>query len=1221
MSCPVNSISASSVAPGERGLSSIGARVGARPGSPLDANGEPRKPLFFAPLAPLVAALAAGIVVDRLAEPLQTKTWIAMTLVFAAAAVLTARRLLLCAPLFLVAVFALGGGWHHYRWFDVAPGELARSLGETPQPAWVRGIVQEVLGSRHQARGYGVERGDPERVITRFVVDIKAFCDGSAWHQATGRALVNVTGSCTGIQAGQAVQAAGQLARVAAPLNPGEFDYRAFLQAQGIRLRLSVDDTESVWPDPDGSGSWWYGMIGRLRASSRARLVEQLDPQTAPLAAALLLGQRDEIDPEVNDAFARTGTTHLLAISGLQLQALAAALLLLARIAGLPRRPAYLAVAITMFAYASLVGLAPSVVRSTLMTATFCLAAIAQRMDRPANTLSLAALGTLAINPTYLFDVGCQLSFLAIATLVWLVPPACALVRQAHKMVQRGWFGDSVGLLELERRLEPAWRSALRKPGAWLVDGFICSLVVWLAALPLVAMRFHLMSPIGIFLNLPLIPLTSLALLLGGLALGLSAIWGPLGAPAAWASAGLLKTTRAIVLWGVAQPWGHRFVVGTTWGWVVIFYALLALAMVGIWLARSANWPRPYGIWWLLLAWIVPGWLVSGGGQRVSTLEAEVLAVGHGLAVVIETPGGKTYLYDCGRLGDPSVGRRIIAPALWSRGISRIDTVFLSHSDQDHYDGLPDLLDRFSVGRVCVPTGFGGPANPLAVELLKQVQSRGVALEPISAPERWEQDSVTFTVLHPVIGWHPEASDNARSLVLDVAYAGRHLLLTGDLEKEGLDELLERSASAPADVFLAPHHGGKSANPDRLYNWARPRVVVVSQRTQAAGGADVLARVERHGIRVLRTWRDGSIRLHLSAAGIDLRGFLGRERARAVGEQLAWAAQAVSSKRRSASWANTLRVMIALCGFGLGGAVCLVLAVVEIGAWVLIVPPRSLDNRAAQFADHRRESSMICSEPISVTAADGARLAARWYRAAGRDPSGRTVLLLHGFAEDSSSWDQSRAAALTRRGWNVAALDLRGYGQSGGAFATFGAREAGDVRAWLDTLSDRMALLSPESAFRPVLWGRSMGAAISVRTAAIERRVKALVLESPMVDLDASMAQVLKKRRLPFPALFARLVTRRAGRLAGVPIHRPRPVDAAALVICPSLIVHGTGDRIVPIEQARRLARALAWPPCWLDVPGAAHHDVIAVGGDALLDRIASFLDESASAADRRSPP
>ncbi len=180
--------------------------------------------------------------------------------------------------------------------------------------------------------------------------------------------MVIVTGDRSLIRAGQAVEAAGQITTIAPPLNPGEFDYRGFLRAQGIRLRITVDDPESFWPDPNGT-NWPFTLwLDNHRYRIRTWLFEQLDPSTAPLAAALLLGWREEIDPEVNDAFARTGTTHLLAVSGLQLQALAAALLLIFRAIGLPRRASYLIVGLTMLGYALLVGLAPSVVRSTVMT-------------------------------------------------------------------------------------------------------------------------------------------------------------------------------------------------------------------------------------------------------------------------------------------------------------------------------------------------------------------------------------------------------------------------------------------------------------------------------------------------------------------------------------------------------------------------------------------------------------------------------------------------------------------------------------------------------------------------------------------------------------------------------------------------------------------------------------------------------------------------------------
>src|SRR5262249_54583589 len=144
-------------------------------------------------------------------------------------------------------------------------------------------------------------------------------------------------------------------------------------------------------------------------------------------------------------------------------------------------------------------------------------------------------------------------------------------------------------------------------------------------------------------------------------------------------------------------------------------------------------------------------------------------------------------------------------------------------------------------------------------------------------------------------------------------------------------------------------------------------------------------------------------------------------------------------------------------------------------------------------------------ESIEIRAADGARLFGRWISAVPPVVTGRTLVLLHGFAEASSALEARRAAALIRHGWNVAVLDSRGYGRSDGPYPTFGGREAGDIRVWLESFAARVARFDTPLPFHAVLWGRSMGAAIAVRTAAAEPRLAALVLESPMVDLEASM--------------------------------------------------------------------------------------------------------------------
>ncbi len=1112
----------------------------------------------------------------------------------------------------LGAFLAIGAGWHHYRWSDLDPDDLAWVLTESPKPVWARGVVREALGLR-QSAGFGFGSAPADKLTTRFVLDLTAVTDDGRWRRAAGRAMVTVTGDRSEVRAGQAVETAGQIARIAQPLNPGEFDYATFLRAAGVRLRLTVDDPESFWADPSGGGSMFARWLGHLRAMSRARLVEDLDPSVAPLAAALLLGQREGVDPEVNDAFARTGTTHLLAISGLQLQALAAALLVLLRVARVPRRHSYFAVALTTTAYAVLVGLAPSVVRSAVMTLTFCLAAMARRKARPANTLALAALVTLAVNPAYLFDIGCQLSFLAIGALIWLVPPGLELARQGHDAIRRGLLGARSALVDRERCFEPWWRTRLRQAGELVVKSVIVSGVVWLAALPLVALKFHLVSPIAVILNIPLVPMTSAALLLGGLGLGLSTVWGPLGSPPAWAAAWLLKLSKAIVLWGVGQPWGHRFVVGPSWAWVLVFYAILGAATLLVVTPERAparerrGWFVSQAPWWLLAAWVVPGWLLTGLAAAPGTLETELLAVGHGLAVVIQTPGGETLLYDCGRMGDPSVGRRIVAPALSARGTSRIDTVFLSHADHDHYDGLPDLLDRFAIGQVRVPPGFGGPSNPGAIALLDQLRSRGIPVRPTVASESWETGGVQFTVLHPAAGWHPEASDNARSLVLDVGFAGRHLLLTGDLEKQGLTELVGRAApDPPPDVMLAPHHGGKSANPAWLYEWAKPRAVVVSQKASASRSGDILAPIEEQGTPLLRTWRHGAIRLRFTARGITVRGFL--EKSDDPGQLMVFAG--FLSGRANLVVVPGLKFLIGLAGLAIGVIGCVALAVVEFAAWAMVAPPRTRRDDGQDDAAARALEGLVQS--IEVRAPDGARLRGRFLPAQGTIPTGRTILLLHGFAETSSALERRRLAALSRHGWNVAALDSRGYGQSDGPYATFGGRESSDVRAWLDRLAECISSAAPPAVFWPVLWGRSMGAQIALRTAIEDARVAALVLEAPLVDLAAAITLALRKRRFPMSGLLAGLILHRASKLARMPLDRPRPIDMAPRVTCPVLILHGSDDTLVPAAEGRRLAAAFPEPPVWLEVPGAGHSDVVDTGGEAVLDQVAAFLGKAA---------
>jgi competence protein ComEC len=899
------------------------------------------------------------------------------------------------------------------------------------------------------------------------------------------------------------------------------------------------------------------------------------------LATALLLGRREGVDPETTDAFTRTGTTHLLAISGAHLQVLAALLWFFFRMLGMERRRSYLLVSLATVSYALLVGLAPSVVRSAAMTVMVCTGASLDRRARMANVLALAAVVVAALNPAHVFDVGCQLSFVAVGAIVWGVAPADRLRRKLWRILKQKLGRADDPLAALERRFAPWWRTIIWRALEALVEGVTVSVVAWLVALPLVALRFHIVSPIGILLNIPLIPLTSLALLCAGLTLGLSAVWGPLSVPSGWACAWLLELTERIVRWGAAQSWGHVFVAGPPWEWVLIFYIALPLAA----LAAAARSPWRRWAWAALGGCSALGFALAIQPLRPGALEAEVLSVGHGLAVIIQAPDGRATLYDCGRMGDPSVGRRMIAPALWSRRVHHLDAVVLSHADADHYNGLPDLLERFSIGAVCVPPGFDRPTNPGAVKLLRAARARGIRVQTLAAGDRWAaRDGVSFSVLHPPSSWDTASPDNDRSIALDVGFEHHHFLLTGDLELDGLAAL----ASGPQrrwDAVLASHHGGRTASPAWFFDWAKPDLVVVSQRRPAAGARDYLAFLKSRGVPLLSTWQHGALQLRWGAEGIHVRGFLDAADKRAC----SLASLIASTSTASGQW------IVGALAFALGLLLSFVLLVVEWGAWIIVRPGR-------KFVVVKPEPPPW--EPLEIAATDGTRLRGVWRRG---EAAGQCAVVHHGFAEDRSAV-RDRALALARAGWTVLLPDARGHGESDGDHTSFGAREAGDLKLWIDHVSERLGVPCTWAA-----WGRSMGSGVVLRAAVDDPRIRALVLEAPYPDLRSAVAAGLRRYRIP--GALAALIVSRAARIAGVPLGRPRPLDLAPEVRVPVLLLHGTLDHVVPPAQVRKLADAFPHTAEVFEVAGAKHVDLVKVGGTELFAKVNTFLEPLSQAA------
>jgi competence protein ComEC len=324
---------------------------------------------------------------------------------------------------------------------------------------------------------------------------------------------------------------------------------------------------------------------------------------------------------------------------------------------------------------------------------------------------------------------------------------------------------------------------------------------------------------------------------------------------------------------GEHSPLSYFWLPGPALWWVVGFYAALAAYVFIPQLRPLRRWCVS-----IVAAWIAVGFATaehSPFNRHEPAITCTFVAVGHGTSAVVELPDGRVLLYDAGTMGPPHRAARAISAVLWSRGISHLDAVVLSHADLDHYNALPQLFERFHVGVVYVsPTMFHNDVAGLAA-LRQAIEASGTRLEVIHGGQDLDVGPLAkCEILHPpalgAIG-----SDNAKSVTVCLSIDGQRLLLPGDLESPGLEEVL---AEDPLDcsVVMAPHHGSVRSNPFGFAGWTTPEFVVISG-SRARDATDVIDAYRSYGAEVLHTGHDGAVRVKLSANGVVVDHWQGNE--------------------------------------------------------------------------------------------------------------------------------------------------------------------------------------------------------------------------------------------------------------------------------------------------------------------------------------------------------
>ena len=841
----MSSVAAKSEAPGTAGRLSVAVQR-APVGRVSLASVNPYQPLVI-----VLAAACVGVYADRMAwwwVPQSAEVWwIVAAVMLAIWYGLWRKNLLRSAVLAeLMAIAAVGSAWHHCRWDLFRDDELGLSATQVAQPVGIEAIARTAIEDV-PAPAFDPMRSMPSGERSRMLVDIVAVRDGDEWRAASGGAQVTVDQPLEGILAGDRVRIYGQFEQPPLPGNPGELDAVEFARTERRLSVVRVKMADCVSMVEPGSGWNPRQWIESARRGGDELLSKYLDPEQAGLARAILLGQREDVDRATNEAFVETGTVHILCIAGLHMGIVAWILFLIFGAGWLPRRWAIVCVMAIVGAYMLLTTAQPPVIRATLLIWIVCVGMLLGRCRFGLNSLALAGLVLLAVNPSDLFRTGVQLSFVSVGILIWAGER----------------FFNEVEVDPLDRLIaatRPWPQRAVRKVGHYLGEIFWVGAVLWVAIAPLVMFRFHVFSPVSLVLNVVLIPVVTV-IMATGIGVLVFGVWlTPVAAILGWICNWCLLFLDRAVKWSVDLPGARLWVVGPSAIWLGVFYVTLAAMIL------APRWMPP--LRWrvaLLAAWCGVA-LVTAVPKAPADgeLRCTFIAVGHGGGELLEMPGGKTLLYDAGKLGQPEGGAQSISCYLWSRGISHLDAVVLSHADTDHYNSLPQLLKRFSVGVVYVSPVMFKQKSKALVALHDCIEQSGAKLVNIYAGDRLvAEGGVSIDVLHPPPDG-VDGNDNANCVVLSVQYRGRKLLLTGDLGSPGM-EMVMNDARSDYDVIQAPHHGSSYNDPEDFSKWTRPKWVFISGNMLDGNVAREI--YADHGAKVLNTADCGAI-----TATIDVEG-------------------------------------------------------------------------------------------------------------------------------------------------------------------------------------------------------------------------------------------------------------------------------------------------------------------------------------------------------------
>lgn len=591
--------------------------------------------------------------------------------------------------------------------------------------------------------------------------------------------------------------------------NPGGFDEALYYARQNIYGRVMCEKILEV----SGDSHILREGLFQLKTLWNRKIVECIGEKNGSILAAMILGEKSEMDVDVKELYQSNGISHILAISGLHISFIGLGIYKLVRKTGLEFLLSGVIAMCVLSLYVLMIGGSVSAIRAYVMLLLKIGADVTGRVYDMLTAAMLGAAMTVLYQPLYLTDGGFYMS-----------------------------YGAILGIAILSPYLE-------------YLSVCCASISIHLMLFPITLWFFYAIPSYSVLINMIVLPLTGVVMGFG-IAGSLLLLGFPhVGEICLKLCSVILTFYEKTCLITRSLPMS-RVVLGKPEIWeMILYYGMLILILVFVRYSEKKKWM------WIML--VFPMMLMSH--QPNGKLDITMLDVGQGDGIYFRGPKGVTYFIDGGSSDESSLGKYCIEPFLESQGAGVLDYVFITHGDSDHYSGIKEMITRQDVGirikHLVLPSNYR--SSDALLELVLEASEANIEVLIMDEGETLQEKNMTITCLQPDMKGK-ELTGNAGSMVLEVQYGKFSMLCTGDVEGEGEEMLLKKMKEKDYDVLKVAHHGSKYSTSDRFLRLCTPDVALISAGEGNQYGhphEELLERLEVVGCKIYNTLENGAIML------------------------------------------------------------------------------------------------------------------------------------------------------------------------------------------------------------------------------------------------------------------------------------------------------------------------------------------------------------------------